>query len=402
MNAKSAPRKAKASRTAISSESPVTIARGVAPLTREQLAAASAGRCEFPSCNKPLYEHGLTKKDGNFGQAAHIVAFSEGGPRGGINRPEALGINNAHNLMMLCPEDHKLIDDRPHEYSVDMLREWKQIHEDRIRLVSGLGPDLRTTVVQLKTNVAGQAVGIPAPQIYEAVVPHYPTDTKGIVIDLTSIPGEGDDFYSVATRRIRRDVTNLFAEGMEVLETRHISLFALAPIPLLMFLGNALGNKVQVDLYQRHRDTEDWIWKTTGIPARHEIRTFSEGSDSSRVALIMSLSGSVAREKLPSSIDETFTIYEIALASSEPSLTYLQRRADLNDFANVYREAFAQIRAKHQGLREIHVFAAIPAPVAVACGRELLPKVDPVLLVYDFDKVVGFRLRQRVNEYTHE
>ncbi len=402
MSTKSAPKKSTTRRGEPSTQSPVAIARGASAVTREQLVAASAGRCEFAGCNKLLYEHELTKKDGNFGEAAHIVALSESGPRGDIDRPTTVEINSADNLMMLCAADHKLIDDRPDEYSVEMLREWKRIHEERIRLVTGLGPDLRTTVVQLKTMIAGQAVGIPAPQIYKAVAPRYPTDTKGVVIDLTNIPGEGDDFYSVASRRIRRDVAHLFAEGMEVHETRHISLFALAPIPVLMLLGSALGNKVQVDLYQRHRDTEDWLWKREGVPARHAFRTMCVGSDPTRVALLMSLSGCVEPGNLPSTIDDTFTIYELALESPEPSLTYLRRRADLEDFENVYRQAFAQIRAKHPGLVDLHVFPAIPAPIAVACGRELLPKIDPVLLVYDFDKVQGYRLRQRVNEYAND
>jgi hypothetical protein len=38
--------------------------------------------------------------------------------------------------------------------------------------------------------------------------------------------------------------------------------------------------------------------------------------------------------------------------------------------------------------------------VAVLCGRELLPKIDPVLLVYDNDRRKGgFNLTMKVNEY---
>lgn len=385
-----------------SSNSPVTIARAVPHATREQLVAASGGRCEFSGCNTPLYEHHLTKMDGNFGEAAHIVAFHEDGPRGNSNRPAEEHINDADNLMMLCQPCHKLIDDHPTEYSIELLKGWKHAHEARIHLVTGLGPDMRTTVVQLKTNVAGQAVGIPAPEIYRAVAPRYPTDTKGTVIDLTNIPGEGDDFYSVASRRIYRDVRNLFSEGTEVNETRHISLFAIAPIPLLFCLGSAIGNKVRVELFQRHRDTEDWVWKDSGEPANHECRNIVQGTDAGFVALVLSLSGIVARDSLRPFVDDRFTIYELRLTSPEPSLTYLRRRADLDDFVHVYRQTMAKIRALHPGLREIHVFPAVPAPVAIACGRELLPKIDPIMRVYDFNKVEGFRFRQSINEYVPE
>lgn len=52
----------------------------------------------------------------------------------------------------------------------------------------------------------------------------------------------------------------------------------------------------------------------------------------------------------------------------------------------------------HIALDEIHLFPAVPAPVAVLCGRELLPKVDPALLVYDSNKKTnGFQPILRVN-----
>jgi SMODS-associated and fused to various effectors sensor domain len=45
---------------------------------------------------------------------------------------------------------------------------------------------------------------------------------------------------------------------------------------------------------------------------------------------------------------------------------------------------------KNHGLVEaINLFPAVPAPIAVLCGRELLPKVHPRLRVYDYNKNNG-------------
>ena len=42
---------------------------------------------------------------------------------------------------------------------------------------------------------------------------------------------------------------------------RHISLFAAARIPLLVYLGSKLDDKIPIDLYQKHRGgNEDWHW----------------------------------------------------------------------------------------------------------------------------------------------
>src|SRR5713101_5749324 len=143
------------------------VSRGIAHSTRLVLFVRAAGRCEFDGCNRFLLEHSLTLAEGNFGQMAHIVAFSREGPRGGTaGRPSS--INDGSNLMLVCPECHKLIDDDPERWSVETLEKYKTRHEERIRHVTGLGPDLKTTVVQLKSRIAGQSVAIPIAQVTEA------------------------------------------------------------------------------------------------------------------------------------------------------------------------------------------------------------------------------------------
>jgi hypothetical protein len=186
---------------------------------------------------------------------------------------------------------------------------------------------------------------------------------------------------------------------MEVESTRHISLFALAPIPLLIYLGRQLSNKVPVDPYQRHRDTEDWAWKQGGDPVGYKFLPVRKGTSRSKVALVLPLSGSIKIKDLPAEIDSRFSIYEITLMSGTANPTYLRLREDVTEFRRVYQEALRAIADKHRALREIHLFPAVPAPIAVLCGRELLPKVDPALLVYDYDKHKGgFTPTLRIND----
>lgn len=326
---------------------------------------------------------------------AHIVAFKEEGPRGAsATRPAH--INDVSNLMLLCPECHKLIDDHPDQYTVAGLEKYKQAHEERIFHVTGLGPDLKTTVVQLKARIAGQSVAIPVAQVTEAVAPRYPTDARGHLIDLTSIDAEGKAFVDAACQLIRRRIERLYEPGMDVHETRHISLFALAPISLLIFLGSQLSNKVPVEVFQRHRDTEDWVWKTSGTPVEYRFEKIREGT--AGVALLLSLSGKIHTKALPSNVAEQFTIYEMTLANGDPNPTYLRLRDDLTRFKDGYQAALRTIARECGQIEAIHLFPAVPAPVAVFCGRELLPKVDPKLLVYDYDKKLGgFTLAIEVN-----
>lgn len=281
--------------------------RDIPDQTRLLLYVRAGGRCEFNGCNTYLLEHHLTQKEGNFGESAHVVAFNKGGPRG-KTRSRPKNVHDISNLMLLCPLCHRLIDDNPQNYTVATLHEYKQQHEERIYLVTGLGPDLKTTIVQLKSNIGDHTVAIPAPQVIEAVAPRYPSDRHGHIIDLTTIHDDGEAFTKTAMNTIQRELGRVYAPGMDVERTRHISLFALAPIPLLVFLGSKLSNKVTVDFYQRHRDTGNWIWKKDGVPVSYQFGQLRGGTDRTKVALMLSLSGKIHLEHLPSEIDEHFFI----------------------------------------------------------------------------------------------
>jgi hypothetical protein len=383
---------------AVSKQSPIRRTRKIPDLTRLMLFVRAGGRCEFDGHNKYLLEHPLTLSEINLAEAAHIVAFSETGSRGETN-PRPTDIHDIENLMLLCLDCHKLIDDRPERYSVATLKEYKRKHEERIHYVTGLSKDLKTTIMQLKAKINDQTVDIPVSHVIEAVAPRYPTDTRGFVIDLTGIQGNDGSYYKTAAQTIKSRLDLLYSPTMDVQQTNHISLFALGPIPILAYLGSRLSNKVPVDFYQRHRDTKNWIWKTEGAPAQYQFQLIRKGTDIKSVALLLSLSGKVHTEYLPAEIDEKFYVYEITFEDQEPNLDFLKQRQDLQNFETFYRASLARIMVEHGKLDSIHLFPAIPAPIAVVCGYELLPKVYPTLIVYDYDKSAGgFNFSIRINE----
>src|SRR6266487_4552502 len=76
----------------------------------------AGGRCEFDGCNKYLVAHHLTQATGKYGEVAHVIAFSERGPRGRITVKK---IHEIENLMLLCHSCHVLVDrERPQDFSV--------------------------------------------------------------------------------------------------------------------------------------------------------------------------------------------------------------------------------------------------------------------------------------------
>ncbi len=378
--------------------SPVKQVRNIRSLTKLLLFVRAGGRCEFDGHNKYLLEHPLTLTEINLGEAAHIVAFSEDGPRGDVE-PRPSDINNIENLMLLCLDCHKLVDEHPERYSVATLKEYKKKHEERIHYVTGLSKDHKTTIVQLKAKINDQTVDIPVSHVLEAVAPRYPIDTRGFVIDLTNIEGHDSAYYQTAMQTIKSRLDLLYAPGMEVEKTRHISLFAIASIPLLAYLGSRLSNKIPVDFYQKHRDSKNWVWKSEGQPAVYDFKLLRPGTNKKSVALLISLTGTVHIEHLPIEIDEKYYLYEITLQNQVPNPDFLKQRDDLEKFASTYRLSLATIMSDHGKLDTLHLFPAVPAPVAVVCGYELLPKVYPTIVVHDYDKSEGgFKFSIRINE----
>jgi hypothetical protein len=378
--------------------SPVIPARGISAMTRLVLFVLAGGRCEFDGCNRFLLEHHVTLTAGNFAAIAHVVAFKPDGPRGReTSRPN---INDIENLMLLCPTCHKLVDDHPTEYSRLTLEEYKSNHENRIHHVTGLAADQKTSLFCLLTPIGRQRVALPFDHILDAIAPRYPISRQGTKLDLNQLPSEGSALLEAAQDAIRRKVARLFEPGGEVEQTGHISLFALAPIPLLVFLGGELSNKVALDVYQRHRDTEDWKWKESGKSIEYEFRRLKTGTANSKVALLLSLSGTIKSDSLPQELAASASVYELTLKNVTPNPTFLRTRQDLENFRVAYQTALGTIMREHGIIRSLHLFPAVPAPIAVLCGRELLPKVHPELLVYDFNASDGeFKCQIKVNQH---
>jgi hypothetical protein len=351
-------------------------------MTRVQLVARAGGRCEFDGCNEFLFEHPLTLRAGNFAELAHVVAFSEDGPRGRhATRPA--DIHAIDNLMLLCRRDHTEIDSRPGDHSVEALRRQKADHEARIRFLTDMRPNRRTAVLQFKSKVRGQMVDIPNADIATAVAPMYPMSKLGYLVDLTEIDAEGAAFVQTAKACIDKKLALYYVQGSEVDQALHVSLFAIGPIPLLVYMGSRMSDKIRVELFQRHRDPDGWAWRESGEVTRFATTQIRTGDAPENVALVLSVSGRIAPSALPASVDGTFALYEIAPEGREPGTDVLARRESLEAFRAEYRRFLARVVREHPQCREVQVFPAVPAPAAVATGLDRLRHVQPRLAIFN-------------------
>ena len=357
--------------------------------TRVFLVTRAGGRCEFDNCNRYLLTHHVTHQPGNFAQMAHIVAFRPGGPRG-ESRLTSEERNDISNLMLLCPQCHKLIDDNPDPYPVEVLQEFKKDHEARIRMLTAAKADKQTAALVLTAVIGSSPVAIPLADMQSAVAPFYLGQQGVHSIDLPSVTEARTEAYWRSSVEIILGHTQRFYGSLQQTGIANTAVFALAPIPLLVALGSCLSNKFPTSLFQRHRDTEDWRWKDDGNPVEFKCRMLHEGTAPERVALVCSLSGAVPRADYAGAVGSSFTVYEITPDGVAPSFDCLRLRESLEAFRACYRGALQRVTGGHPDVQEIHLIPAVPAPAAVAIGLDRMPKAHPPLVVYDKRGDAGF------------
>jgi hypothetical protein len=247
----------------------------------------------------------------------------------------------------------------------------------------------------LKGLVAGRATDISDDEMQSAAAPNYVKRRQRVEIDLTSIPDMPHEaFWTMAALAIDSHMARIHQMRADAGKSLRLSVFALGPIPLLIHLGAKLSDKIDVDLYQRHRNPETWSWKDGPGDATYITRRLTAGDADGPVALLVNLSGrNDAGAVATANVGDNPTIYEITLGDQQPTPLFLNTRGDLERFTVEYVRTLARIREAHAHATRVHLFPAVPAPIAITLGRSRLPKVDAPFLVYDHDQRAGGYIR---------
>ena len=222
----------------------------------------AAGRCEFDGCNKPLWKSSVTQEPVNIAEKAHVYAFSPGGPRGhqGLSDKE---LNTVGNLMLVCGECHVKIDHDPTKYTAASLLGMKTRHERRIEIVTGIHPSRRSHVLLYGANIGEHSSPLVHHETASAMFPNrYPAEATPISLGTvdSSSHDRNDEYWGHEAAHLRTRFDQRVRERVARGDIDHLSVFALAPQPLLVLLGTLLGDIIPADVYQRHREPPTWAW----------------------------------------------------------------------------------------------------------------------------------------------
>ncbi|WP_206673549.1 SAVED domain-containing protein [Pseudactinotalea terrae] len=352
--------------------------------------AKAAGRCSM--CGEAQLVSAIRDVTVTIGEIAHQAGATEGGrsPRGDAD-VSLTARDKEENLMLLCHGCHRKIDSASGQevYTVEVLRGIKEQHETMVAALTDFRTESRTLVIATRSMVKQQAVAATPREIAFALVESRRSPyTLGnlnynVTINLTD-PVSDEWVWQRGMKQIDAAI-----EGIEATVSAghvdHLSVFALAPIPLLAYLGHKLGDKTTVDVFRRSRDHTEraWCWgeETTGVPVFvHDLPDV--GPESESIVVAMDVTASVKTDRLPAELTDLPTV-RLHPSSVAPGPDLLGSRRALDSFGRAWRRLLAQLENDFPGVNRLHVVAAVPAPAAVAIGRFHRPYADPAMVMYE-------------------
>jgi hypothetical protein len=368
---------------------------GLSSTERLKVWVRAGGICAV--CKGYLLESSLTAREVTRGELAHNVGqkVSARSPRGLHPLPEGER-DTADNVVLLCRNCHGEIDDllQADLFDVDKVFAIKRDHEAFIKDITGRSESQRTVVLRLRGHVRGAPDDLGRDAATKAILgstDRFPAfslapDRLGIEIDLRGIPGEADAdsaYYQSAVRRIDEVIQRFIKPAADDNAVPHISVFALARLPLLVYLGSRLDDTIATDVYQRHRNGETWAWPTKGEPAVFTHRLGPNDSVSpTEGVLIVNASGTIHPIELPADVS-AFPQFFIEPVDAVPHVDTIATRAALGSFERAVRRFLGDLEATHKTVRRLHLFAAAPVSAAVTLGRAAGWGIHPSIAIYD-------------------
>ena len=344
--------------------------------------ARAAGRCEFEGCNELLCEDWLTGKIVNGSQVAHILPVANSArAKNGQTEDQKTDINN---LMLICYKHHNLIDkSAPEEYPEERLLEMKRKHEDRIKRATAVQANKQTLVLLYGANIGDDTPLLNYRLAQEAISPdYYVSENSPITIQIKGSMAERDHyFWEVEKENIQRELDKRVLPFLGDKEIEHISVFALAPQPLLVFLGKILNEKYPIRTFQKHRIPDTWNWQKREFEWNDNVECPKDFSK--QPVVIFAVSGGDIIKRTIEYYKNQATIWIYTLDS--PDMNVLQSEEQLFLFRDHVRRLLEDITSK-TSFDTIHVHMALPNACAIELGRVWMPKVHKKLLLFESTK----------------
>ena len=204
----------------------------------------------------------------------------------------------------------------------------------------------------------------------KSIYPFYTYDglpqTLNVKVDSEVIFGSSQ-YWEKAKEKTYKEFQNL-RPYLE--ERKNLAVFALAPIPLLVYFGSLLGDKYPIKVFPVERAEYGWQSNCDLLDFKVEE---VEGNDpnSPNALLVVNVTGKVDSDQIEKKVSKV-----VVLTASRLGKDVLMNIKSLDNFDRKYTEALEKLK----NFNLIYVAAATPSHVSVEMGRRLL-NIHPKLHV---------------------
>jgi len=211
----------------------------------------------------------------------------------------------------------------------------------------------------------------------------------------THFADDDPDYWSLEIGNLRHQIeAQQIKHRIEKGEIRHLSVFGLAPMPLLIEFGRLLSDISAVTVYQLHREPQGqgWKWAEDEPPVNFQVNQGKPGPQ--RVALKLAISASIDDSRVTSVLGDDISIWEVTCPS--PHNDVMRREVDLSSYRRLIWQTLEQIKEKHGLEAKLSIFPAIPVSCAIELGRVWQPKAHLAFDIFDQSGPNGFQHRHRI------
>lgn len=357
--------------------------KNIPEATKLILWGKAGGRCEYEGCNRPLWKDDLTQSEFNSAYIAHIIAATPGGPRGHPTLSSQLEVEES-NLMLMCDVHHRLIDRHDVDgHPVDRLREMKRLHEERIELQTAVDRDRRSHLLIYGPPVGDHSLTIDPALCAIGMSPeYYPATRDPMVLNQkNSMSTQRDQTYwESEMRQLQRAWDVVVEPKKKANELHHVSVFALAPQPLLVKLGTLLSDMTNCRVYQPIREPKGWKWRMEEPETNPFIVERPEGQSFGTPVLVLGTTNRIDDARVLEVLPDA-RIWRVTV--ERPHNDFLKTEAQLAEFRSLIRPLLDEIRDKCGQKAPIHVFPAAAVAICIELGLCYQPKAIPPLKIYD-------------------
>ncbi len=362
--------------------------------TRAMVWIRAAGHCEL--CGEDVSADLRAGNRMRWGQAAHILPASPGGPRAekGHNAQQAARLSDdPDNLILACPGCHDRIDNDPAAYPKEVLDELRRAHREKIQIAAKTPMEGRAVPLILLSRHLRTPTDIPKGDLLRAMV------AEGLwaivepqVIDLPERPSGGRNaaYWDAVVDMIQAAIAvNARRHSTYFGDKATIAVAGLADIPALMMLGQAIGDRSKRVVFSPNRETGLRWPDPKADPPEFRMSPLPPGDGA--IALVLSLSAEVPERDVLKALPGARLV---SLSVDHPSTSLVKNRRVIDAFREALQAPLSTLEAATAD--PIHVFAAVPAALAIEFGAFLTMQHRHPYVVYDRNDKGDFEVALRL------